>query len=66
MSRAHGAWAISHARRRAQTVRQKAVVAELVAEGWTIAAAAASLGVSQQRGSQIWRLIVEDMGAQAI
>lgn len=61
MSRFHA----SYARRRAQTARQKSVMAELVADGWSITAAGRHLGVSQQRASQIWREIAADMGAQA-
>lgn len=50
----------------AEVVEQRALLAELVAEGMTIRAAAAVLGKSQQRASQIWREIVAEMGAQAV
>lgn len=61
-----GGWA--HKRRtaiKAKSIRQKRQIAELVSEGFTVAAAARSIGVSQQRGSQIWRGIRNDLGAQA-
>lgn len=37
-------------------------LAGLIADGMTITAAAAVLGVSMQRGSQLWKRIREEMG----
>lgn len=61
-----GSYAIALERRRAHMQRQKAVMADLVSEGWTITAVARHLGLSQQMGSKTWRQIVDDMGAQAV
>lgn len=54
-----------YARRRAQTTDQADRMAELVADGWTVAAAGRELGVSQQRSSRIWATIKARFGAQA-
>lgn len=61
-----GPFARHTATRRAHTQRQKETMAELVSEGWSIAAAGRHLGVNQQRASAIWQQIKRDMGAQAI
>lgn len=49
----------------AKRAMQKAVIAEHVADGGTVKAAAALLGISQSHGSNLWREIVVDMGTQA-
>lgn len=41
-------------------------LAELVAEGWSVSAAARHLGFSQQAGSKMWRDIRAELGDQAI
>lgn len=41
-------------------------LAEMMAEGMTITAASARLGVSMQRGSQLFKRIREELGWQAI
>lgn len=41
-------------------------LAGLVADGWSVAAAARHLGVSQQTGSGMWRDICERVGDQAV
>lgn len=66
MSGIFGAYAAHAAKRRQHTAKQKAVIAELVSEGWSVAAAGRELGVTQQRASTVWREIVRDMGAQAV
>lgn len=60
-----GSYARHTEARRARTVAQKATIAELVSEGWSITAAGRSIGVGQGRASQIWQQIVADMGDQA-
>ncbi|MBA15550.1 MAG: hypothetical protein CMN73_04255 [Sphingomonas sp.] len=45
---------------------RKASLAEFVAEGGSIQGWVRREGLSSGRGSQIWALIVADMGAQAI
>ncbi len=44
--------------------RNRAQLAELVAEGYSVAAAARSMGLSQQSGSKIWRQIRDEMGEE--
>lgn len=39
--------------------------AELLAEGWTLTAAARELGLSQQAGSKMLQTIREELGPQA-
>lgn len=46
--------------------RQKAFLAERMADGSKIAPVARELGISRQRASQLWAEICYDMGAQAI
>lgn len=45
--------------------RQKASLAEHVANGGSVRAWSEANGLSQSRGSQLWRQIVADMGSQA-
>ncbi|WP_206518672.1 hypothetical protein [Stakelama tenebrarum] len=45
---------------------RKASLAEFVAEGGSIQGWCRREGLSSGRGSQIWALIVADMGAQAV
>lgn len=52
--------------RRKARERRMTELAELVANGWTISAAARSMGVSQQTGSSMFREICERLGEQAI
>lgn len=59
-------WAGSYERRRIAAQVQANKMADLVSEGWTVTAAGRELGVSQQRSSQIWRVIREGLGPQAI
>lgn len=40
--------------------------AEMLAEGWTVTAAARALGVSQQAGSKMLRDIRAGLGGQAV
>ena len=58
-------WAASYAARRAATARQANQLAELVSEGWSVAAAGREIGVSQQRSSQIWKRVRDGLGAQS-
>lgn len=51
--------------RRAHSRRMRARLAELVSEGWSVSAAGRSLNVSQQRSSQMWRQIRDELGPQA-
>ncbi len=44
--------------------RNRAQLAELVAEGYSVAAAARAMGLSQQSGSKIWRQIRDEMGEE--
>lgn len=54
-------------RRRLQSARNRRIddLAELVANGWTITAAARSMGLSQQAGSKMWKDIKSGLGSQA-
>ncbi|XUU60662.1 hypothetical protein ACRAQ6_14050 [Erythrobacter sp. HA6-11] len=49
-----------------QTEWQKAQIAELVAQGSSITAAAKAIGKSGSRGSQLWLAICADLGWQAV
>ena len=55
-------------RNRLRAARERRVwqLADLVAEGWSIASAARHLGVSQQTGHSMWRDILERVGGLAI
>ena len=55
-------------RNRLHRAREKRLeqLADLVADGWSVAAAARHLGVSQQTGHSMWRDICERVGGQAI
>lgn len=44
--------------------RNRAQLAELVAEGMSVQAAARSMGLSQQMGSKMWRIIRDEMGEE--
>ncbi len=46
--------------------RHDNALAELVAEGLTVRAASAQLGITEQRGGQIWARIRAGLGWQAI
>lgn len=54
-------------RNRLRAARERRIwqLAELVANGWTVASAAQRLGVSQQIGSLMWRDIRDRLGEQA-
>lgn len=54
-------------RRLLHLARERRIVqlADHVADGWSVAAAARHLGVSQQTGSSMWRDICERVGWQA-
>lgn len=54
-----------HQRRRVIRERRMDSLADLIADGWSIAAAARHLGFSQQSGSAMFREICERLGAQA-
>ena len=58
-------WDASYAARRAATAKQANRLAELVSEGWSVAAGGREIGVSQQRSSQIWKVVRDGLGAQA-
>ena len=62
---ARGNWLAQHAKLRQQGEAQKARLADLVAEGYSVAAAARAIGITQQRGSQLWKRIRDDLGEQA-
>ena len=49
-------------RRRSAAYQRRERFADLVAEHGTVTAAARAMGISQQRGSQIWKRILQDMG----
>lgn len=46
--------------------RQKTVMAEAVANGWSIQDAGRMLRVDKNRAIKIWRRIRQDMGEQAV
>lgn len=46
-----------HARRRRKIERKMDELAEMVAEGYSVSAAARAMGVTQQHGSQLWTRI---------
>ena len=46
--------------------RQKTIMAEAVASGWTIQDAGRMLRVDKNRAIKIWRRIRQDIGAQAV
>lgn len=54
-----------HAAQSALAAQTRDCLAEMVANGLTISAAAKALGVSQQRASQHWARIKRDLGSQA-
>ena len=58
-------YAAHYERRRRIGDRQRAQLAELVAEGYSVSAAARVMGVAQQRGSQLWAQVRADLGDQA-
>lgn len=41
-------------------------IAELVAEGYSVAAAGRAIGITQQRASKFWLRIRADLGPQAV
>ncbi len=41
-------------------------LADLVADGWTVAAASRHMGISQQTGSKMWCNIKEAVGERAV
>ena len=49
-----------------RTEERKAIVAELVAEGESLSAAARHIGVTQQMASKLWKSIVWEVGGQAV
>lgn len=59
-------YAAARARNHAARNRRIEALAELVAEGWSVAAGARHLGVSQQAGSKMWADIRAGLGEQAI
>lgn len=52
--------------RRRKSRQQMDRLAELVAEGWSVAAAGREIGVNQQRSSELFRRIKDELGPQAI
>nr|WP_293854402.1 hypothetical protein [Sphingomonas sp. SCN 67-18] len=58
-------WASSLNIRRARAKRHMDQLADLVSEGWSISAAARSMGLSQQEGSRLFGKIKAEMGWQA-
>lgn len=56
-------WRVKQHRERERRIDQ---FAELLAEGWTVAAAAKALGMTQQAGSKMLRDIRLRLGPQAV
>ena len=54
-----------HERLRRRGARQRDLLAELVAEGYSLGAAGRAIGVSQQRASQLFAQIRAGLGEQA-
>ena len=59
-------YAAYYAKRRGHSAAQCNKLADLVAEGYSVAAAGRAIGVGQQRSSQLWRRIRAGLGAQAV
>jgi molybdenum-dependent DNA-binding transcriptional regulator ModE len=49
----------------AEAAARRDELAELVANGSTLAAAAKAMGISFQRAGQLWKRIRDDLGGQA-
>jgi len=60
-----GRWSAQHAKQRAIGEQNRAQLAELVSEGYSVAAAGRTIGVSQQRSSQLWAQVRDELGWQA-
>lgn len=58
-------YAIARNRRHRERNARIDRLAELVADGWTITAAARSMGLVQQTGLKMWREIKDGLGEQA-
>lgn len=54
----------THQRQREEALARRDQFAELVAEHGTITKASAIMGISQQRGSQLWRDIINGLGGE--
>ena len=54
-----------HAEQRRIGERHMNAIAERVAEGWSISAAARDIGISQQMASKYWQRIKAGLGDQA-
>jgi hypothetical protein len=52
--------------RRAMSKRQMDRMADMVADGWTIKAAGAALGVGPDRALRIWKRVKDGLGWQAV
>lgn len=57
-------YAAARARKHAERNRRKERLAGLVSEGWTITAAARSMGLVQQTGLKMWREIKDGLGSK--
>ena len=60
-----GAYALASKRRKLASAQQTKRFSGLLAEGYSISAAAAAIGVSQQAGSQYMARIRRELGWQA-
>ncbi len=58
-------WGASLQARRRASERQRERMAERVADGWTIKAAGAEMGVGPDRALKIWKSIKDGLGWQA-
>lgn len=57
-------FAARHALLRRIGERNRADLCDLVADGYSVQAAARSMGLSQQMGSKMWRIIRDEMGEE--